>query len=102
MESVTSVHFLTGFLSGAAAGLLIGISINLKPIAKTEETTSVTEAPDPKPVLNDDGTLAEFMIKVNGKPFRCSCNCNVFTKPDDTKLLQYECNCCGETYSGEL
>jgi hypothetical protein len=34
------------------------------------------------PVCNLDGNLMPFITKVDGKPFRCDCGCNVFHKPD--------------------
>ena len=47
-----------------------------------------------KAVLNDDGTLHNFMLKLDGKSFRCECGCNVFHKPDRKHLEIYECNGC--------
>jgi hypothetical protein len=47
-----------------------------------------------QPVINDDGTLRNFMLRVGGKPYRCECGCNVFHKPDQKKVDLYECNAC--------
>ena len=35
------------------------------------------------------------MITLKGKPFRCECGCNVFTK----KRTTYTCNGCQSTYT---
>ncbi len=40
----------------------------------------------------------QVMPRVNGKPFKCDCGCNVFTK---TEPLKYRCNSCEATYTGE-
>jgi hypothetical protein len=45
-------------------------------------------------VLNSDGTLHNFTLKMEGKPFRCQCGCNVFHKPNKNKLTLYQCNAC--------
>lgn len=37
------------------------------------------------------------MVKINGKVFRCTCGCNVFTK---YKEAMYRCNACGTDYIG--
>lgn len=37
------------------------------------------------------------MPRVNGKPFRCECGCNVFKELDN---LQYRCNACSSVYQG--
>ncbi len=55
---------------------------------------------DLKPKLNEDGSLLNVMPKVNGKPFECSCGCNVFHHQDENCLSMYECNGCGEWYRG--
>lgn len=39
----------------------------------------------------------DTMLKVDGKPFRCECGCNVFTKVSD---VRYECNACEQLYEG--
>lgn len=52
----------------------------------------------PQPVLNPDGSLKCFMPKVGGKGFKCSCGCNVFHKPDDTKPDIFACNACPAVY----
>ncbi len=48
----------------------------------------------------DDAATAEcpetVMPRVNGKPFRCECGCNVFTKLDNF----YRCNACSLEYEG--
>jgi|LauGreDrversion2_3_1035106.scaffolds.fasta_scaffold01617_3 hypothetical protein len=53
----------------------------------------------PQPVLNPDGSLECFMPKVRGETFRCSCGCNVFHKPDDTKPDLFACNSCPAVYA---
>lgn len=53
------------------------------------------------PVRSEDGKVENFMPKVNGKFFRCSCGCNVFHKPDETRPYLFECNSCETWYSGE-
>jgi predicted RNA-binding Zn-ribbon protein involved in translation (DUF1610 family) len=53
-------------------------------------------------VKNADGSLAQFMPKVNGKTFVCpDCGCNVFHKPDDTRPFLYQCNGCDAVFSGQ-
>ena len=54
-----------------------------------------------KPVTLADGSLHNFTVKVGGKPFRCSCGCNVFHKPDETRQHIYQCNACESWYSGD-
>lgn len=60
-----------------------------------------SEDPPTKPVRNPDGTLENFIVRVGGKSFRCHCTCNVFHKPDDTRLELYECNACGSQFESE-
>lgn len=38
------------------------------------------------------------MLKVQGKPFKCTCGCNVFTEYEP---LKYQCNSCQAAYTGE-
>lgn len=64
-------------------------------VASKEETTV------PEPVRRPDGSLHEFLLKSEGKSFRCSCGCNVFHKPDRTKPNIYQCNACEARYEGE-
>jgi len=52
------------------------------------------------PVVDKNGKLEEFTVKINNKFFRCSCGCNVFHKPDKEYPDLYECNCCRITYQG--
>jgi len=40
------------------------------------------------------------LLKVEGKPFRCSCGCNVFHHPTNDADL-YECNACGTQYEAD-
>lgn len=54
-----------------------------------------------KPVLNEDGTIKNFLIKTAEGSFRCHCKCNVFHKPNDKKLKEYQCNSCKTIYEGE-
>lgn len=49
------------------------------------------------PVLGVDNKIKQFIIK----SFTCHCSCNVFHKPDDTRLNLYECDACGEWYESE-
>lgn len=49
-------------------------------------------------VKNDDGTLANFTLNLDGKKYRCVCGCNVFHKPDKEKPEIYRCNSCGYTF----
>lgn len=53
------------------------------------------------PVLNEDGSLKNFTLNVDGKSFRCACGCNVFHKPDDKRQEIYQCNACEQWYRGE-
>ena len=48
-----------------------------------------THSPAPRP--------EQVMPKVDGKPFRCVCGGNVFSKEAD----RYKCNSCGRTYKEE-
>lgn len=44
---------------------------------------------------------APVMPRVNGKPFRCHCECNVFHKePCVEHGEEYVCNACGQRYEG--
>lgn len=51
----------------------------------------------PNPVTVD-GKVADFTVRIGGKPFFCDCGCNVFHKPDDENLHLYQCNACGTQY----
>lgn len=62
-------------------------------------TTYISDKKPPTPVMKE-GKLEQFMPKIGGVSFRCSCTCNVFHKPDDTKPNLYECNACGQWYEG--
>lgn len=53
----------------------------------------------PQPVLTVDNCVENFMPMVGGVPFRCSCGCNVFHKPDRRFPEIYECNACTTQYS---
>lgn len=52
-------------------------------------------------VTTKGGTVENFTPRINGKIFRCSCGCNVFSKPNDQNLDLYECNGCGALYEAE-
>jgi len=52
-------------------------------------------------VKTEDGKLENFMVKLAGKSYRCNCGCNVFHKPDKTRLDIYRCNSCCETFETE-
>ncbi len=57
--------------------------------------------PKPKPVLNEDGTLKNFMVNMineGGRSFYCRCGGNVFHKPDSARPSVYRCNSCEEDY----
>lgn len=53
------------------------------------------------PVLNDDGTLHNFTLKIGGKLYCCKCGCNVFHKPDRNNLDMYQCNGCESQFEAE-
>ncbi|UUT40687.1 DNA ligase [Salmonella phage GSP193] len=53
-------------------------------------------------VLTEDGELEKFILRVDGKLFRCRCGSNCFHKPDSTKLDIYECNSCGVRFLGKI
>lgn len=53
------------------------------------------------PVRLPDGELHNFTLKIGGKPFRCACGCNVFHKPDSTRLDLYQCNACDNQFEAE-
>jgi hypothetical protein len=55
----------------------------------------------PIPVLDEDGTIKNFMPMINKKSFRCECGANCFIKPDSNRLNLYECNDCHTRYTGE-
>lgn len=42
---------------------------------------------------------ANYTPRVDGKPFRCSCGCNVFRKPTGKPDI-YVCNACSTHYQG--
>jgi hypothetical protein len=54
-----------------------------------------------QPVRDADGNMKQSMLKVDGKPFRCRCGCNVFHQPDDTQPEIYACNACESWYESE-
>lgn len=47
------------------------------------------------------GLPESFTPRINGRMFRCKCECNVFSKPNDQNLDLYECNSCGELYRAD-
>ena len=51
-----------------------------------------------QPVTLADGSIQNFMLRINGKPYRCDCGCNVFHKPDRRYLDLYECNGCEQRF----
>lgn len=53
------------------------------------------------PLLQEDGSLHQFTLKIEGQPYRCNCGCNVFHKPDQENLNIYKCNSCEETFDTE-
>lgn len=52
------------------------------------------------PAVMKDGKTEQFVVKINGEHFKCPCGCNVFQKPDDTKMNIYQCNSCGTQFKG--
>lgn len=42
----------------------------------------------------------DSMVKINGKSFRCHCDCNVFHRYTDSENV-YICNSCDEVYKAE-
>lgn len=44
--------------------------------------------------------VANVLLKVGGRPFRCECKCNVFHHPEG-KPSVYACNACELQYEGE-
>lgn len=57
-----------------------------------------------KAVLNEDGTLHNFILTIQGTNYRCpieNCGCNVFHKPDRDDLNIYRCNSCGTTFEAK-
>jgi Lar family restriction alleviation protein len=87
-----------------AKGPLIKMS-NSNPLHKLRiiEAWNNRNKPKPKsePVLDKNGKIENFIMSSGGKPFRCSCGCNVFHKPDNKNLTLYECNSCHTEYIGE-
>lgn len=65
-------------------------------------TTKITRIPAAdryaQAVVNTDGTLHNFLLRVDGNPYRCKCGCNVFHKPDRKYLDLYECNGCEQRF----
>jgi hypothetical protein len=51
-----------------------------------------------EPLLNSDGTLHQFILKIDGKRYFCECKCNVFHKPDKNNLDLYQCNGCSHRF----
>lgn len=47
-----------------------------------------------------DAGNENFIVRVDGKLFRCDCGCNVFHKPKPGHTYIYECNECGSRYKG--
>lgn len=64
----------------------------------TDIIAGMSERENVEPVLNPDGSKAQFLPKINGVGFRCNCGCNVFHKPDRKIPSIYECNACGIEY----
>ncbi len=58
-------------------------------------------AAESKPeVLREEIGTEDFMPRINGVTFRCSCGCNVFRKLVKRPEV-YVCNSCGDRYVGE-
>lgn len=49
---------------------------------------------------NETDGQPDVMVKVDGKPFRCTCGGNVFRHPKGRTDI-FICNSCGEAYLGE-
>ena len=54
-----------------------------------------------EPLLNEDGSLHQYILRIGGKPYRCECGCNVFHHPDKTKLDVFQCNSCRDRFRTE-
>lgn len=52
-----------------------------------------------EPLLNSDGKLHEFTLKVNRKRFFCDCGCNVFHKPNKDIDDLFQCNACDQKFT---
>lgn len=52
-------------------------------------------------VLDEEGDVKSFTIKVEGSQFRCRCGANCFHKPDRENLDLYRCNSCYTTYEAK-
>lgn len=46
-------------------------------------------------------SIENFMLKSEGKPFRCKCGCNVFHRPDPADHSRHKCNACEARYISE-
>lgn len=47
-------------------------------------------------------TTRDYVVRIDGKLFRCECGCNVFRKPDpEHKPKLFCCNSCGAHWVGE-
>lgn len=56
----------------------------------------LTEASNPEPAPTGD-----VMPRVDGKPFRCECGCNVFRWVDTERGRRLRCNSCRALYEAE-
>lgn len=52
-------------------------------------------------VLDENGDIKTFTLKVEVKQFRCRCRANCFHKPDRENLELYRCNSCYTTYEAK-
>lgn len=53
------------------------------------------------PVRTADGKIEQFLLRVEGKSYRCRCGANVFHKPHADRPEIYECNGCGQWLEAE-
>lgn len=52
-------------------------------------------------VKDENGELKNFIIRLEGRAWRCPCGGNVFHKPDIKKQGRYKCNSCKKVYDSE-
>lgn len=52
-------------------------------------------------VLDENGDVKTFTLKVEGRHFHCRCGANCFHKPDRENLEVYRCNSCYTTYEAK-
>lgn len=50
--------------------------------------------------MASETAVEQVTIRIGGKPYRCDCGCNVFTKLPGPPFLRFECNGCHARYTG--